>query len=69
MTIAERISIFDWVIPAPIRKSNPGRSWLRTSIIVASVASSLKISTTGSGTGIAGADDYAAALAASLLSI
>ena len=42
VTIAERISTFDCVIAAPILKSKPGRSWLLTSITVASVAASLK---------------------------
>ena len=68
VTIADRISIFDWVIAAPILKRSPGLSWLRTSMTVASVAASVKISTSGSGTGIVGIDAYAFALAISFSS-
>jgi hypothetical protein len=68
VTIADRISILDWVIAAPILKSSPGLSWLRTSIIVASVAASVKISTSGSGTGIVGIDAYALSIAISFSS-
>jgi len=51
VTIADLISILHLRTVSPIEKSSAGRSWLLTSMTVASVAASKKVSTTGAGTG------------------